>query len=70
MTQESLAQMVGVRRQTVSEELAAVADGGALEFRRGVLTIRDRAALERFVCECYAIISAEYDRLLSPGSRA
>ena len=64
LTHEFLAQMLGVRRATVSEVAAALQRERLLEYRYGRITITDRAALERASCECYGIIAAEYARLI------
>lgn len=65
LTHEFTAQMLGVRRATVSEVAAAVQAAGLVSYQRGTMTIRDRAGLEAASCECYAVIRAEYDR--TPG---
>jgi CRP-like cAMP-binding protein len=64
LTQDALAQMLGVRRASVSASAGKLQDKGLIRYRRGIMTIVDRAGLERLSCECYRIISAEYDRLL------
>jgi CRP-like cAMP-binding protein len=64
LTQEALSQMLGVRRASVSAAAGKLQERGLIRYRRGILTIVDRADLERVSCECYRIISAEYDRLL------
>lgn len=64
LTQEFLAGMLGVRRASVTEAAGALQRAGAIGYRRGDLTIVDRAALERAACECYAIVRAEYERVL------
>ncbi len=64
LTQDSLAQMLGVRRASVSGAAAKLQDRGMVRYRRGVMTIVDRAGLERLSCECYRIIRAEDHRLL------
>ncbi len=70
LTHEFLAQMLGVRRATVSEIAGALQDAGIIRYARGTMTILDRAALEERSCECYRIIRDEYARLLSPFAAA
>lgn len=65
LTQEFLAQMLGVRRATVTEVAGSLQAAGLIEYRRGVITIKDRAGLEAASCECYADVRREYDRLLN-----
>lgn len=67
LTQEFLAQMLGVRRPTVSMTAQALSERGLITYRRGVLTIRDRDGLRAASCECYDIIRRETDRLTNPG---
>lgn len=64
LTQHFLAQMLGVRRATVTEAAGALQEAGLIEYRYGKVTVRDRAGLERAVCECYGVIRHEFDRLL------
>jgi CRP-like cAMP-binding protein len=66
LTQEFMAQMLGVRRATVGEEAAALQEARIIQYARGVVSILDRAALEERSCECYRIIRDEYARLLPP----
>jgi CRP-like cAMP-binding protein len=63
LTQEFLAQMLGVHRPTVSETAQRVAARGLIRYSRGVIEITDRDALERAACECYGLIRAEFDDL-------
>jgi CRP-like cAMP-binding protein len=70
MTHEFLAQMVGVRRATVTEEAGRLQASGAIDYQRGILTVSDREALEGAACECYRLIRGEYDRLLGSGGQA
>lgn len=67
LTQEFLAQMLGVGRQAVNEAERALQDQQLITYTRGVVTVRDRAGLEAATCECYRSISAEFDRLLPPA---
>jgi CRP-like cAMP-binding protein len=64
MTQELIATMLGVRREGVTEAAGALQRDGLISYRRGHITVLDRAGLERRTCECYAVVKKEYDRLL------
>lgn len=64
MTQELIANMLGVRREGVTEAALKLARLGLIRYARGHITVLDRAALEARVCECYAVVKKEYDRLL------
>jgi CRP-like cAMP-binding protein len=64
MTQELIANMLGVRREGVTEAAGKLQAAGLIEYRRGHITVRDRAGLEARVCECYSVVKKEYDRLL------
>ena len=64
MTQELIANMLGVRREGVTEAAGNLQAEGLIHYSRGHITIVDRAKLERRVCECYAVVKKEYDRLL------
>ncbi len=64
MTQELIANMLGVRREGVTEAAGHLQDDGLIYYRRGHITIIDRRGLEKRVCECYAVVKKEYDRLL------
>jgi CRP-like cAMP-binding protein len=61
LTQDFLAQMLGVRRTTVSEVASKMHGDELIAYRRGELEILDRARLEGISCECYRIIKAEFD---------
>jgi CRP-like cAMP-binding protein len=63
LSQEFLAQMLGVRRATVSEAVSPLQADGLISYRRGAMTILVRPALERRACECYRIIQEEHRRL-------
>jgi len=71
MTQELIANMLGVRREGVTEAAGKLQAEGLIEYSRGKITVVDRAKLEKRVCECYAVVKREYDRLLpeSPVGR-
>ncbi|QKE39709.2 Crp/Fnr family transcriptional regulator [Ferrovum myxofaciens] len=64
MTQELIAAMLGVRREGVTEAAGNVQKAGLIKYSRGHITILDRVGLEKRVCECYAVVKKEFDRLL------
>jgi len=64
MTQQLIANMLGVRREGVNEEAARLQAEGAIKYSRGKITVVDRSKLEEFVCECYSVVNDEYTRLL------
>lgn len=64
MTQELIANMLGVRREGVTEAAGHLQQRGLIRYSRGRITIVDRPGLEERVCECYAVVKKEYDRLL------
>lgn len=64
MTQELIANMLGVRREGVTEAAGSLQKAGLIQYRRGRIRVLDRAGLERRACECYAVVKNEYDRLL------
>jgi CRP-like cAMP-binding protein len=66
MTQELIANMLGVRREGVTEAAGKLQDAGLIRYRRGHITVLDRPGLEQRTCECYAVVMNEYKRLLSP----
>jgi len=68
MTQELIANMLGVRREGVTEAARKLQDEGLIEYSRGRITVLDRPQLEARVCECYAVVKTEYDRLLPRGA--
>ena len=65
MTQELIANMLGVRREGVTEAAGRLQSYGFISYRRGHITVIDRAGLENDVCECYAVVKKEFARLLS-----
>ncbi|MEC5161557.1 CRP-like cAMP-binding protein [Janthinobacterium sp. CG_23.3] len=65
MTQELIANMLGVRREGVTEAAGRLQGYGFISYRRGHITVLDRAGLEGDVCECYAVVKKEFARLLS-----
>jgi CRP-like cAMP-binding protein len=64
MTQELIANMLGVRREGVTEAALKLLAAGLIKYARGHITVLDRPGLERRACECYAVVKKEYDRLL------
>ena len=65
MTQELIANMLGVRREGVTQAAGNLQRAGLIRYSRGHITVLDRPGLEKAVCECYAVVKQEYDRLLS-----
>jgi len=64
MTQELIANMLGVRREGVTEAAGKLQKLGVIEYRRGQITVLDRPQLEQLSCECYGVVKRETDRLL------
>ncbi|MEP7328691.1 MAG: Crp/Fnr family transcriptional regulator [Betaproteobacteria bacterium] len=64
MTQELIANMLGVRREGVTEAAGRLEKAGVIRYSRGVITVLSRPDLERRTCECYAVVKHEYARLL------
>jgi len=64
MTQELIANMLGVRREGVTEAAGKLQADGLIQYSRGHIKVLDRAKLEKRVCECYAVVKKEFDRLL------
>jgi Mn-dependent DtxR family transcriptional regulator len=70
MTQELIANMLGVRRQGVTEAAGKLENAGLIRYSRGVITVLDRPGLEQRVCECYSVVKRETERLLpQPAAR-
>ena len=67
MTQELIANMLGVRREGVTEAARRLQDAELIRYHRGQITVLDRPRLEQRVCECYAVVKRETDRLFSYG---
>jgi len=65
MTQELVASMLGVRRESVTEAAGRLQQAGTIRYRRGHITVLDRPGLETHACECYAVVRKELKRLLS-----
>ena len=66
MTQELIANMLGVRREGVTEAAGKLQKLGVIRYHRGKITVIDRAKLERLSCECYSVVKRESDRLKTP----
>jgi Mn-dependent DtxR family transcriptional regulator len=66
MTQELIANMLGVRREGVTEAAGHLQQAGLIQYSRGRITVLDRPGLEARVCECYQVVKNEADRLLPP----
>jgi Mn-dependent DtxR family transcriptional regulator len=64
MTQELIANMLGVRREGVTEAAGRLQSAGLISYSRGHITVLDRPRLEQRTCECYAVVKKECDRLL------
>ena len=64
MTQELIANMLGVRREGVTEAAGKLQAAGLIRYHRGKITVLDRPRLEQRVCECYGVVKREFDRLL------
>jgi len=65
MTQELIANMLGVRREGVTEAAGKLQKLGAIKYHRGKIEVLDRAMIEERCCECYAVVKKESDRLLN-----
>src|SRR5436309_6451263 len=64
MTQELIANMLGVRREGVTEAAGKLQDANLIRYRRGKITVLDRPGVEARCCECYQVVKTEFDRLL------
>jgi Mn-dependent DtxR family transcriptional regulator len=64
MTQELIANMLGVRREGVTEAAGKLQSAGLIRYSRGRITVLDRKGLEARTCECYAVVKKEFERLL------
>jgi CRP-like cAMP-binding protein len=69
MTQELIANMLGVRREGVTAAAGKLQTLGVIRYARGKITVLDRPQLERLSCECYGVVKRESDRLLAPHQR-
>jgi CRP-like cAMP-binding protein len=70
LTQEAIAAMVGVRRESIAFAAGALQEEGLIHYARGHINVIDRAGVESRSCECYACVKREYDRLKTPGKEA
>jgi len=70
MTQELIANMLGVRRQGVTESAGKLERDGLIRYSRGLITVLDRAGLEKRACECYSVVNLETARLLPETAEA
>ena len=68
MTQELIANMLGVRREGVTDAAGKLQKLGIIEYSRGKIKVLDRPGLERRSCECYGVVKRETDRLMAIGS--
>lgn len=68
MTQELVARMLGVRREGITESAGNLQRSGVIRYRRGHISVLERSGLESRVCECYAVVKQELNRLLSGAS--
>jgi len=68
ITQEAIGKLLGVRRESITQIVGQLQNDGLIELARGRITVRNRAKLEKRVCECYSVVKDEYERLL-PGKR-
>ena len=64
MTQELIANMLGVRREGVTEAAGRLHKQGVIDYSRGHIMVTNRPKLEKLCCECYAVVKAETDRLM------
>jgi CRP-like cAMP-binding protein len=64
MTQGLIANMLGVRREGVTDAAGTLQSAGLIDYRQGTFTVLDRPRLEQAACECYAVVKKEFDRLL------
>jgi DNA-binding transcriptional regulator YhcF (GntR family) len=64
VTQEILANLLGVRREAITAASSSLEQAGVIRHTRGHITVIDRASLQARACECYAVVKREYERLL------
>ena len=69
ITQQTIGELLGVRRESVTQTVGQLQKDGLIVRTRGRITVLDRPKLEQRVCECYAVVQDEYERLL-PHSRS
>ncbi|MEO8360245.1 MAG: helix-turn-helix domain-containing protein, partial [Vicinamibacteria bacterium] len=65
VTQELIANLLGVRREAITEAAGALQQAGVIRYRRGHISVLDRSELEARSCECYLVVKNEFDRLLA-----
>lgn len=70
MTQELIANMLGVRREGVTEAAGKLQKKGAIEYKRGRITVLDRPMVEKLSCECYSVVKEETDRLAAYAKKS
>jgi len=70
ITQELISNLLGVRREGVTEAACVLKKNGYINYRRGHIVVLDRVALERIVCECYGVVKKEFERLLADTRQA
>ena len=70
MTHELVAHTLGVRRESITEAAARLQQAGVIRYRRGHISVLDRAGLEQRACECYGVIKQEHERLMAPAASA
>ena len=68
MTQELVAGMLGVRRESITQAAGALQELGYIRYRRGHISVLDAAGLHRCACECYGVVKHEFERLMADGS--
>ncbi|WP_111656721.1 Crp/Fnr family transcriptional regulator [Isoalcanivorax indicus] len=69
VTQELIAGMLGVRRESVTKAASKLQDAGVIQYHRGHIHVLNRPEIERRCCECYAVVKNEFDRLLDDASK-
>jgi CRP-like cAMP-binding protein len=67
LTQEQIANLLGVRREGVTESAKRLQSDGVIDYSRGTIRILDPSELLARSCECYSVVKREYDRLLAPA---
>ena len=70
MTQELVAHTLGVRRESITEAAVRLQQAGVISYRRGHISVLDRAGLEQRACECYGVVTREHSRLMAPAELA
>jgi hypothetical protein len=70
VTQEQIAGALGVRRESVTDAAGSLRDAGVIGYRRGHIAVLKRTGLETRTCECYGVVKAEMNRLLSSAAES